>query len=85
MIHVIGNRGLVGSAICNLFEREKIEHVGVNRDNYKEYEGSTADCVINANGSGLKGEANRNPKIDFERNVRSTLDLVINFDFVYKV
>jgi nucleoside-diphosphate-sugar epimerase len=79
MICVIGSRGLVGSAICRYFEREKVDFVGVNRENYQKHIGGTFDCVINSNGSGLKGDGNKNPRIDFERNVRSTLDLVFDF------
>lgn len=82
MIHVIGNTGLVGSAICSHFKSNGIEYVGVNRSNYQEYIGSEADCLINANGSGLKGAANQDPRVDFEKNVQSTINLI--FDFRYK-
>ena len=82
MIYVIGKTGLVGSAICAYFEKKGIEYTGINRENYKQYIGGNADCLINANGSGLKSQANENPQLDFEKNVTSTVNYV--FDFKYK-
>ena len=81
MIHVVGNTGLVGSAICAYFENKAIEHTGINRSNYQEYVGSQTDYLVNANGSGLKGGANQDPKADFELNVASTVNLVFDFKF----
>lgn len=81
MIHIIGNTGLVGSAICAHLESSEIEYVGINRSNYQEHIGSETNYLINANGSGWKGRANQDPKADFERNVQSTIKHIFSFKF----
>ncbi|MBI2063442.1 MAG: NAD-dependent epimerase/dehydratase family protein [Candidatus Yanofskybacteria bacterium] len=83
MMHVIGSNGFVGSAICAHFEKMALEHVGINRGNYEKNIGSRAHYLINASGSGSKGKANENPRVDFQRNVQHTINLV--FDFKYDV
>ncbi len=83
MIYVIGKTGLVGSAICTHFDRRKIPHQGINRENYREFVGGEVDYLINANGSGFKSQANTNPRLDFEKNVASTVNYI--FDFKYKL
>lgn len=82
MIGVIGNRGLVGSALCVYFEKEGIKYKGINTKNYKQCVGSSFDYLINADGRGVKHLADTNPKEDFEKNVKSTSDFI--FDFTYK-
>ncbi len=83
MIYVIGKNGFVGSAICAYFKKEGIDYIGISRQNYSNYVGDEIDCLISANGSGLKGKANEDPRLDFEKNVKSTLDFV--FDFKYRI
>ena len=83
MIYVIGKTGLVGSAICSYFDRQEISCQGINRENYQQFVGGEVDCLINANGSGFKSQANANPRLDFEKNVTSTVNYI--FDFKYKI
>src|SRR3989338_4749105 len=83
MIYVIGKTGLVGSAICAYLEKQGVDHSGINRENYGQYAGDEVDVLINANGSGLKGKGNADPKFDFEKNVKPTVDYI--FDFKYKL
>lgn len=81
MIYVIGSTGLVGSAICDYFEKIGTDYIGINRGNYQKYMGTTADVLVNANGSGFKGRANEDPKTDFGNNVQSTVNLAFDFKF----
>lgn len=83
MIGVIGKTGLVGSAICDYFNHHGYEVCGINRSNYQACIGHSFEILINANGTGHKGQANRDPQKDFELNVNSTLRYL--FDFKYDV
>ena len=57
--------------------------MGINSKNYQEYIGAETDIVINANGSGYKSLANQNPKSDFDKAVKTTLDFVLDIKYDY--
>lgn len=79
MIIVIGGRGFVGSAYVRLFEKLKLEHLIITRENYAKHIGKSCDILINANGNSSKLLADREPKRDFDSSVRSVLHSLEDF------
>ncbi|MEM3362646.1 MAG: NAD(P)-dependent oxidoreductase [Candidatus Bilamarchaeaceae archaeon] len=53
--------------------------MGINRDNYSSLFGQYFDVFINANGNSKKLLAAREPKLDFEMNVQTTLNTLFDF------
>lgn len=79
-IAVLGYKGFVGSAIYQHFsDSGKYEVVGIGRENYASFIGEHFDVFINANGNSKKLLAAKEPKYDFEMNVKTTLDTLLDF------
>ncbi|MEM2954835.1 MAG: NAD(P)-dependent oxidoreductase [Candidatus Nanoarchaeia archaeon] len=79
-IAVLGYKGFVGSAIYKHFSASgHYEVFGISRENYGSLVGQHFDVFINANGNSKKLLAAREPKLDFEMNVKTTLDTLFDF------
>lgn len=81
MIYLLGYKGFVGSAIAKHLRLKKIKFIGIDRSNYNDFIGKKCDIFINADGSSRKRLAEEDPRKDFELNVVSTLNSVIDFHF----
>ncbi len=81
MIYLLGYKGFVGSAIGKYLQSKRIDFAGIDRDNYTDFVGSNCDIFINAGGSSKKRLAAEDPKKDFELNVLSVLNTVVDFRF----
>ncbi len=78
-IGIIGYKGFVGSALFELFSSDKsYEVVGIGREEYESLKGKSFDILINANGNSSKVLAEREPKKDFEMNVVSTFNSLMD-------
>lgn len=76
---LIGHRGFLGSAVGAHLSGLGIDWVGVDRDSYPRYRGTSADVLINANGSSDRRLAVTDPAADFALNVASTMDTLRDF------
>ncbi|MCX6815389.1 MAG: SDR family oxidoreductase [Candidatus Aenigmarchaeota archaeon] len=81
MIFLLGHRGFVGSAIAKYLGKNNVDFTGIDRENYNSFAGKKCDIFINAGGSSKKRLADQDPKKDFELNVLSTLNTVLDFKF----
>lgn len=76
---VIGGRGFVGSAVAAEAQRRGYRTIIVEKDDYNEQVGLTADLLINANGNSKKFLATRDPKLEFDLSVRSVQQTLHDF------
>lgn len=76
---VLGAKGFVGSAFAAFLEAQGFQVVGVSRDDYDRFAGTSCDVLVNAAGNSSKRLADRNPLEDFDRNVRATLKALVDF------
>ena len=79
MIFILGGNGYVGSAIARYCKRKGLDFISITRENYDEMKGSFCDIFINANGNSKRYLAERNPRMDFDMNVRATFDTLHDF------
>jgi nucleoside-diphosphate-sugar epimerase len=81
-VGIIGYRGFVGSAFFKVFSQGKgHEAVGIGKENYGSIAGQRFDLLINANGNSSKPLADKDPALDFEMNVSSTLRFLQELSF----
>lgn len=80
MFYLIGANGFVGSAFSRYFQQEKVEFKPITRQNYDDFVSTRCDVLINADGSSKKYLAEQDPKLDFQLNVQSVIDSLVNFD-----
>jgi nucleoside-diphosphate-sugar epimerase len=85
MIYILGGKGFVGSGFVRLFQKLKLEHKVITRDNYQDLIGSTCDVFVNADGNSSKILASRTPLADFDANVRTTRAVLEDFTFGYYI
>lgn len=79
-VAILGYKGFVGSAIYKHFlTHERYEVVGIGRDEYSSFVGQHFDVFINANGNSKKLLAVKEPKLDFDMNVKNTLNTLLDF------
>lgn len=76
---VLGGRGFVGSAIAREAGLRGFKVNVVDKDNYDESIGASADLVINANGNSKKYLASQDPSQEFDLSVRSVLRSLHDF------
>lgn len=79
MIFLLGHKGFVGSAIAKLLREKGEDFVGIDRENYRDFVGKECDIFINAGGSSKKRLADQDPRKDFDLNVLSTLNTLLDF------
>lgn len=79
MIFVLGGRGLVGSAFVRVLESSCTPHTVLTRDNYAAFAGKACSLFINANGNSRKPLARQDPMADFDANVRSVRQTLVDF------
>jgi len=80
MIYLLGHKGFVGSAIEKYFQSKNEEVIGIGKENYDSFAGSSCDILINANGQSIKRWANEHPREDFNANVVSCLSSIFDFN-----
>lgn len=73
---MVGHRGFVGSAIAAYLRSVGADVVGIDRTNYDEHRGTTADLLVNAGGSSDRRLAQADPGVDFDQNVTGTLHVL---------
>lgn len=78
-IIVLGAQGLLGRAVSRYFSNRGDSVFEIDRENYNDYIGSSADILINCNGSPYRFKANKNPSSDFEHNVTSVKNSLFDF------
>ena len=78
-IIILGAQGLLGRAVSRYFSNRGDSVVEIDRENYNDYIGSSADILINCNGSPYRFKANKNPSSDFEHNVTSVKNSLFDF------
>lgn len=79
---IIGYKGFVGSALYKFFSSQQNFNItGIGKENYLLNVGEFFDIIINADGNASKILAEREPKKDFEMNVVSTLNSLIDFKY----
>lgn len=76
---VLGGRGFVGSAVAGEAQRRGYRTFIVEKDDYNEHVGRTADVLINANGNSKKFLASQDPKLEFDLSVRSVQQSLHDF------
>lgn len=81
MIFILGGNGFVGSAFSRICQKQNLEHCIITRENYAKCIGRHCDVFINANGSSSKLLGNKDPKSDFDINVKSTHNTLMDFKF----
>ncbi len=81
-VGIIGHQGFVGSAFFKVFSKDnEHEAVGIGKENYGQMRGQRFDLIVNANGNSSKRLADKDPALDFEMNVNSTLRFLQDFSF----
>jgi nucleoside-diphosphate-sugar epimerase len=81
MIFILGGNGFIGSAFSRICIKQNLEHHIITKENYAKYSDRSCDVFINANGSSSKLLGNKDPKADFDANVKSTRDTLVDFKF----
>lgn len=76
---VLGATGLLGGALCAHLSRAGYDVIGVNSSNYRDFEGASADVLINCNGNAYRFRANQDPRADFDANVLSVENSLFHF------
>src|SRR5581483_3152077 len=79
MILLLGGRGFVGTAFERVCRSRHLDVVVVDRQNYRDFVGSTCDIVINANGNSRKPLASAAPMDDFDASVRTVRQTLVDF------
>jgi len=79
-IGILRYSGFVGSAIYKHFSASgRYEVIGIGRESYPSVIGHHFDVFINANGNSKKLLAVKDPQLDFEMNVKTTLATLFDF------
>ncbi len=79
-IGIIGFKGFVGSAFYEVFSADsKCLVIGIERSDLEQARKENYDLLINCNGNSSKRLADKDPAIDFQMNVSTTLDFLVNF------
>jgi len=81
VFYVLGGNGFVGSAFLRYFKNNDQASINITRNNYDDYKGTKCDVFINADGNSKKYIAEKYPLKDFEMNVRTSLQTVLDFNF----
>ena len=80
MVHksicVIGKNGFIGSNIV-----KDLHGTGIDRSGYSNFLKKDFDVVINANGNSKKYLSLKEPLLDFDLSVRSTLQSILDFKY----
>lgn len=79
-IIVLGSQGLLGSEVTEYFKSLNHHVIPIDRKNYKNYIGESADLLINCNGNAYRFKANKDPSQDFEDNVLSVKNSLFDFN-----
>ena len=79
MIFILGGRGLVGSAFVRQCQAAGEPYTILDRQNYKDYAGSSCDVFVNANGNSSKPLAKTDPLKDFSASVASVRASLVDF------
>jgi nucleoside-diphosphate-sugar epimerase len=79
MIHVLGGRGLVGSAFVRYCQRTGREFDIIELDNYERFIGRPCRILVNANGNSRKPLAKQAPVEDFDASVRSVRSSLVHY------
>jgi nucleoside-diphosphate-sugar epimerase len=77
---VLGGTGLIGSAVCERFQRAGSTVIAVNSRNYSSHVGVRAGLLINCNGNSYRYKANEDPRWDFEASVTSVEKSLFDFE-----
>ena len=81
-IGIIGHKGFVGSAFYEAFKADAKNHAaGIERSDLENARKETYDLLINCNGNSSKRLADKDPALDFQMNVSTTLDFLLNFKY----
>lgn len=81
MIFVLGGEGFLGSAFMAELKKRGQSAVAVTRKNYKAMRGRRCSLFVNANGNPIKYLAEKDPALDFDLAVRSTLASLLDFKY----
>ncbi|MCH2174009.1 NAD(P)-dependent oxidoreductase [Myxococcota bacterium] len=79
MIYILGGEGFVGSAFVRHCQSRGLEFTTVTRGNYDSLVGTSCDVFINSNGNSSKPRAREDPLWDFDANVRSVRQTLLDF------
>jgi nucleoside-diphosphate-sugar epimerase len=79
MIHIIGGKGLVGSAFARVCETSGRPYAILDRESYPRYVGQRCSLLINANGNSRKPLAKQDPLAEFDASVRSVRASLVDF------
>ncbi len=78
---VLGGTGLIGSAVCDRFNRDGHQVLAINSKNYASLVGASADILINCNGNSYRYKAAQDPRWDFDASVLSVEKSLFDFKF----
>lgn len=76
---VIGSLGMLGSDLVKYLQRYHQKVIGIDRNNYNQYQGHCFDVVINANGNSKKYWANDHILADFVASTVSVYNSLFDF------
>jgi nucleoside-diphosphate-sugar epimerase len=71
-VHLLGHRGVIGSAIAAYLRESGIDVVGIDRESYPRHRGTRCELLINAAGSSDRRAAAADPHADLLENVVGT-------------
>lgn len=81
-IGIIGHKGFVGSAFYDEFSKGgDCEVIGIEKGNLETARAHEYDLLVNCNGNSSKRLADKDPALDFQMNVATTLDFLLNFKY----
>lgn len=81
-IGIIGHKGFVGSAFFEAFSQgQEHEVAGIEKAGIDAARRESYDLLINCNGNSSKRLADKDPAADFQMNVGTTLDFLLNFKY----
>lgn len=78
MIYIIGGKGFVGSAVARACLYRGLEYHVLAHDTIEQFNGTSCDLLINANGNSKKFMADRDPLWEFDASVRSVRASLVN-------
>jgi nucleoside-diphosphate-sugar epimerase len=79
VIFILGSKGFIGSAFCELCDERHISYRGIDIDNHDEFKGSSCDVLINADGNSKKYLAEEDPALEFKLSVSSVIHSLCDF------
>jgi nucleoside-diphosphate-sugar epimerase len=79
VIFIFGAAGFVGSAFVHYCQAGGLPYAAVTHETYRDWVGQPSDLFINAAGNSGKRLSMADPLRDFDRNVRDTLQSLLNF------